>query len=147
MSASRINARTVMALACWVAVSSNVCGQETLTRAKDLYASAAYEEALAVIDTIHDRVPADDNLEVAGYRIFCLIALDRTEEARREIQHVVRANPLYRLSGAQASPRTRALFDEERNKLLPEIVQQTYVSAKEALDRKEMPAALSGFAI
>jgi len=145
MSASRINARTVMALACWVAVSSNVCGQETLTRAKDLYASAAYEEALAVIDTIHDRVPADDNLEVAGYRIFCLIALDRTEEARREIQHVVRANPLYRLSGAQASPRTRALFDEERNRLLPEIVQQTYVSAKEALDRKEMPAALSGF--
>ena len=145
MSAIRINTRTAIALACWLAASTNARAQETLTRAKDLYASAAYEEALAVFDKLHETVPVDETSEVAGYRIFCLLALDRTDEARREIQVLVRANPLYRLSGAQASPRTRALFDEERRRLLPEIVQQTYAAAKAALDRKEMPAALSGF--
>jgi TonB family protein len=145
MSANRIHAPTVIAVACWLAASGSVYGQETLTRAKDLYASAAYEEALAVIDRLHDTAPVEETSEVAGYRIFCLLALDRTDEARREIQSLVRANPLYRLSGAQASPRTRALFDEERRRLLPEIVQQTYSTAKAALDRKEFAAALSGF--
>ena len=145
MSATRINARTAIALACWLAASTSALAQETLTRAKDLYASAAYEEALAVFDKLHETVPVEETSEVAGYRIFCLLALDRTDEARREIQVLVRANPLYRLSGAQASPRTRALFDEERRRLLPEIVQQTYTAAKAALDRKEMPVALSGF--
>jgi TonB family protein len=122
-----------------------VWSQETLTRAKDLYASAAYEEALVVIDRLHEKAPADDALEIAGYRIFCLLALDRNDEARREIQLIVRANPLYRISNAQASPRTRALFDDERRQLLPEIVRQSYATAKAALDRKEMPAALDGF--
>ena len=145
MSATRTNTRTLLALGCWLAVSTNVLGQETLTRAKDLYASAAYEEALAVIDRLHAKPPADDAFEIAGYRIFCLLALDRNDEARREIQQIVRANPLYRLSNAQASPRTRALFDEERRQLLPEIVRQTYATAKAALDRKEMPAARDGF--
>ncbi len=145
MSATRINTRTAIALACWLAASTSALGQETLTRAKDLYAAAAYEEALAVFDKLHDTAPVDETSEVAGYRIFCLLALDRTDEARREIQILVRANPLYRLSGAQASPRTRALFDEERRRLLPEIVQQTYTAAKAALDRKDMPVALSGF--
>jgi len=145
MSATRINTRTAIALACWLAASTSALGQETLTRAKDLYAAAAYEEALAVFDKLHDTAPVDETSEVAGYRIFCLLALDRTDEARREIQILVRANPLYRLSGAQASPRTRALFDEERRRLLPEIVQQTYTAAKAALDRKDTPVALSGF--
>jgi tetratricopeptide (TPR) repeat protein len=145
MSATRTNTRALLPLACWLAVSTNVWGQETLTRAKDLYASAAYEEALAVIDRLHETAPADDAFEIAGYRIFCLLALDRSDEARREIQLIVRANPLYRLSNAQASPRTRALFDEERRQLLPEIVRQTYAVAKTALDRKETPAALEGF--
>jgi TonB family protein len=145
MSATRTNTCALLALACWLAVSTHVRGQETLTRAKDLYASAAYEEALAVIDRLHEKAPADDPFEVAGYRIFCLLALDRNDEARHEIQLLVRANPLYRLSNAQASPRTRALFDDERRQLLPDIVRQTYASAKAALDRKEMPAALEGF--
>jgi TonB family protein len=145
MSATRTNIRALLALACWLAVATNVWAQETLTRAKDLYASAAYEEALAVIDRLHEKAPADDAFEIAGYRIFCLLALDRNDEARREIQLIVRANPLYRLSNAQASPRTRALFDDERRQLLPEIVRQTYANAKAALDRKEMPAALEGF--
>ena len=145
MSATRINVRIIIALGCWLAVSANARAQDPLTRAKDLYASAAYEEALAVIDRLPETAKTNETFELADYRIFCLLALDRTDEARQEIQRVVRANPLYRLSGNQAAPRTRALFDEERRRLLPEIVQQTYASAKSALDRKEMPAALSGF--
>ena len=93
MSATRINAHTVIALACWLAASTSVRGQETLTRAKDLYAAAAYEEALAVFDKLHESAPVEETYEVAGYRIFCLLALDRTDEARREMQVLVRANP------------------------------------------------------
>src|SRR6476619_3057956 len=132
MSAIRTITGTLLACACWLALSANASAQETLMLAKDLYASAAYDEALAVFDRLNDKIETDDPFEIAGYRIFCLLALGRNDEARREIQVIVRTNPLYRLSSTQASPRTRALFDEERRRMLPEILQQTYGSAKAA---------------
>jgi len=50
MIVNRVARRFAVALASWFLVASGVAGQDALTRAKDLYASAAYDDALAVLD-------------------------------------------------------------------------------------------------
>jgi TonB family protein len=120
-------------------------GQDTLARAKDLYGLAAYDEALAVLDRLHETAPPDVSSEVAGYQVLCLLALGRTNDAQKAIEALVKADPLYRPSESIMSPRTRARFDAVRRELLPAIVQETYDKAKAAFDRKELPVALTEF--
>ena len=119
--------------------------QDTLARAKDLYGLAAYDEALAVLNRLHDAEAPAPSSEVAGYQVLCLLALGRTDDAQKAIEALVKADPLYRPSEAIMSPRTRARFDAVRRELLPAIVQDTYDEAKAAFDRKDLPVALAGF--
>jgi len=119
--------------------------QETLARAKDLYGLAAYDEALAVLDRIHETASPGVSSEVAGYQVLCLLALGRTDAAQKAIEALVKADPLYRPSESIMSPRTRARFDAVRRERLPAIVQETYDRAKAAFDRKELPVALAEF--
>jgi hypothetical protein len=112
---------------------------DPLGRAKELYRTAAYDEALGILDAISTSA-ASDNLEVNEFRVFCLVALDRKEEARNAITALVTANPSYQLSETQASPRVRAVFKDVRQSLLPSIVQRAYADAKAAFDRKDAQA-------
>jgi TonB family protein len=119
--------------------------QDTLERAKDLYGLAAYDEALAMLDRLHETAPPGESSEVAGYQMLCLLALGRTDDARKAIETLVKADPLYRPSESVMSPRTRARFDAIRRELLPSIAQDTYDKGKAAFDRKDLPAALAEF--
>src|SRR5262249_45046749 len=87
---------------CWVftialAVIPPAAAQETLAGARDLYASAAYGEALALLEQLRstDRAP-EEARAIDQYRAFCLLALGRTDEAQRAIEAVVATDPLYR---------------------------------------------------
>jgi hypothetical protein len=73
--------------------------------------------------------------------VFCLVALDRKDEARNAIAALISANPFYELSETQASPRVRAVFTEVRKSLLPSLVQSAYTEAKAAFDRKDPESA------
>ena len=115
-----------------------------LDRAKELYRSAAYDEALGVLDSIRATDSSPDGVEVNEYRVFCLVALDRKDEARNAITTLVTANPSYQLSETQASPRVLAVFKEVRQSLLPSLVQRAYAEAKAAFDRKD-PRSAAGF--
>jgi hypothetical protein len=119
--------------------------EETLATARDLYAAAAYDEALAVLDRLRAGSPGDDPRSIDQYRAFCFLALGRTSEADRAIEAVVAAEPSYQPSESDASPRVRSAFRDVRKRMLPAIVQQTYASAKAAFDLKEFAAAESGF--
>lgn len=119
--------------------------QDTLARAKDFYAAAAYEEALVVLQRLNAANPSTDKNEVAAYQLFCLVALGRSDEARKTIESIVRTDPLYKLSDTQASPRVRAFFEDVRKPLLPEIVKLTYSRAKDSYDRKELETAAKEF--
>jgi hypothetical protein len=133
-----------MALACatLVAMGATVSADDAqLARAKELYRSAAYDEALGVLDAIRATAPPGDDLEVNEYRVFCLVALDRKDEARNAITALVSENPFYELSETQASPRVRTVFKEVRKSLLPSLVQSAYTEAKAAFDRKEAQSA------
>ena len=110
---------------------------ESLARAKDLYRSAAYDEALAALDRIADESNGATKVEANEYRLFCLIALDRKNDARVAIESMVNADPFYQLSTDQASPRVRAMFRDIRQSLLTGIVQREYNAAKAAFDKQD----------
>lgn len=136
-----------MALACAMVVATCAVANAAdaqLDHAKELYRSAAYDEALGVLDALRATAPSTDNLEVNEYRVFCLVALDRKDEARTAITALITANPFYDLSETQASPRVRGVFKEVRKSLLPSLVQSTYAEAKAAFDRKD-PQSAAGF--
>jgi hypothetical protein len=142
-----MRANVCMALACafCIALGAVVSADDAqLDRAKELYRSAAYDEALGVLDAIRVTAPSPESLEVGEYRVFCLVALDRKDEARNAIAALISANPFYELSETQASPRVRAVFKEVRKSLLPALVQSAYADAKAAFDRKD-PQSAAGF--
>jgi len=113
---------------------------DTLVRAKSLYAAAAYDEALAVLDHL-ENAPAEDSTSIAEYRVFCLLALDRGEEARKNIDSILHSNPRYRPSPDEASPRIQGIVRDVRRESLPKIVVERYTAAKAAFERKDPGAA------
>jgi hypothetical protein len=120
--------------------------QDSVAAARDLYASAAYDEALVVLNRLDVTArPPSDRLEVNQYRAFCLLALRRTEEAEKAIEAVVTDEPLYHPAGAEASPRLISAFTTVRQRVLPAIVQEKYAHAKAAFDRQDYSAAVSEF--
>ena len=135
--------RTTLAVAALVtlclASAARISASEDLTRAKDLYHSAAYEEALMVLSGM--TVAPAEAVEANLYRVLCLIALDRRDEATQAMGKLVEAAPLYRLPDEETSPRVRAMFAEVRKAQLPGIVQRTYTDAKAAFDRKDPDAS------
>ena len=120
--------------------------QDSVAAARDLYASAAYDDALVVLNRLDltGRQPAD-RVEVNQYRAFCLVALRRTDEADKAIEAIVTDEPLFHPSGADASPRLVAAFTTVRQRVLPVIVQQKYAHAKASFDSKDYAAASGEF--
>lgn len=120
-------------------------GQDSIAAARDLYASAAYEDALAVLNRLPDAGRAiDEARAIEQYRAFCLLALGRTAEAEHAIEAVVAAEPGYRPS-TDLSPRVRTAFSDVRRRVLPGIIQQKYMQAKAAYDRKEFANSAAQF--
>jgi hypothetical protein len=135
--------RICVALVLAVAIARPAAAQSDsspLAAARDLYASARYDEALAVLNGMR---PAEtvDRKSVEQYRSLCLLALGRGTEAEGAIAAVVTADPLYQPSEADASPRVRAAFTEVRQRLLPELVSTRYAEAKTSFDRKDYGVA------
>jgi TonB family protein len=139
--------RLQISLLFWVLSAAPVAGQDPLSAAKDLYASARYDEALTVLNTLKngDAPPAADLRSVEQYRSFCLIALGRSAEAEAAIAAVIASDPLYQPDASEVSPRVRTVFREVRQRLLPEIAANAYATAKATFDRKEYAAAADQF--
>jgi len=117
-----------------------------LTAARDLYASAAYDDALTVLNRLRSSDhPASQSRAIEQYRAFCLLALGRTADAEQAIEAVVAAEPTYTPGDGDASPRIRSAFTAVRRRMLPSIIQQKYAQAKAAFDRKDFGAAADGF--
>jgi hypothetical protein len=116
--------------------------QDIITRVKDFYANASYEEALQTLRQAPlPSVPATGVSETAAYQVFCLVALGREREATEAIAAIVRVDPLYHPTETDVSPRILTFFENVRKPLLPGIVRQLYASAKDRLERKEAAQA------
>jgi len=125
-----------------LAFASPAAAQDTVQHLKDLYASAAYEDALAVVTRL-DTVDTDPRVD--QYRVFCLVALGRSEDAERAVEDVLKARPEYRPDAADVSPRIQDLFSKVRRRIGPTLVKSMYIDAKGALDRKDREGAIDRF--
>jgi TonB family protein len=121
--------------------------QDPLSSARELYASARYDEALATLDGLRGAATTTtlDRRAIEQYRSLCLLALGRSVEADAAIAAVVRTDPFYQPTDGDASPRVRAAFQEVRRRLLPEIAGDRYTAAKATWDRKDYPEAADLF--
>jgi hypothetical protein len=118
----------------------------SLAAARELYGSAAYADALKMLDGLAEgRHAPEDGRAIGLYRVLCLIALDRGAEANRAVDALIARDPLYRPSANDLSPRMRTTFTEARKRMLPAIVQQDYVEAKAAFDRRDFVTAAGAF--
>ena len=120
---------------------------ESLDAARELYASARYDEALAMLNNMRpsDSRESVDRRSIEQYRSLCLLALGRSSEAEAAIAAVVAADPMFQPSEVEASPRVRAAFTEVRQRLLPEIATARYATAKATYDRKQFALAQHQF--
>jgi hypothetical protein len=127
-----------LAIVLWLMFARAAAAQsDPLGPVRELYAGAAYEEALSAVSRIKaDAKPALAGLELDRYRAMCLIALGRTAEAETVIEGIVTAAPLYQLTPTDASPRVRAVFATVRRRVLPTLIRPLYAEAKSAFDRK-----------
>jgi hypothetical protein len=116
--------------------------QDALEAAKDLYASAAYEEALSTLSRLSEgSVAAPMARQVDEYRAFCLFALGRTAEAESVAESLIRSEPLAQLNAADASPRLEAMFAGVRKRMLPALIREQYRTARGLVDQKQYAAA------
>jgi TonB family protein len=117
----------------------------SLVEARRLFADAAYEPALAVLDTLRTSASGEFARDVETARALCLLALGREPEAREALAAVVDLDPLFRFSENDVAPRVVALFAEVRAARLPGAVRQRFVEAREAFGQKDYERATAGF--
>ena len=120
--------------------------QDSVQAAQTLYAAAAYDEALAVLDRLESGgVPPAEVRRVQENRALCLLALGRTEDASVAIAAVVNADPLYHPDESSASPRVRTAYREVRSRLLPGIIEARYREARALYDKEQWTDAVREF--
>ncbi len=113
---------------------------------KNLYDSAAYEEALAALDTLRSRDagPAARTRDLLIYRALCLLALERTGDAEQAIAELIVNDPLYRPERDASPPWVRAV-GRVQSRMAPAIVKDRYAAGKGHFDRGEFSAAAADF--
>lgn len=116
--------------------AATAAAQDNLTRARELYESAAYEEALVELGRLKTADPASSAAAIDRYRALCLMALSRGAEADEVIESIVISDPLYLPAATEAAPRVRAAFSAVRQRVLPGVARQLYIDAKGLFDRK-----------
>jgi hypothetical protein len=148
-SPARLILPFLLAAAMAQVASGQTPSPDSLGAARDLYASARYDEALAVLNDLRPTeapgTPATDLKSIEQYRSLCLLALGRGDEAETAIAAVITADPSYQPNDVDASPRVRAAFSDVRKKVLPDIATKRYADAKASFDRKEYAHAVLQF--
>jgi hypothetical protein len=138
-----IAAFAVLALTAWAPRAE---AQPSLEAARELYASAAYDDALAMLEVLlGDEGGDDDRQSMQLYRTMCLVAVGRQAEADLAIESIIAKDPLFRPTADDLSPRMRTAFSDARKRLLPSIIQKRYAEAKAAFDWQNYQTAADGF--
>jgi len=120
---------------------------DRLVQSRQLYESAEYDRALAVMDSIDPQTitPALAR-DRALYQALCLFALDLRPQAEARLEAAVQADPLFR-PGADLSPRVRTFVDDVRSRLRPALALQRYRAGKALFDAKNYEGALREFTV
>ncbi|MGE0815649.1 MAG: energy transducer TonB [Vicinamibacterales bacterium] len=141
------NALTMVLVLALSGFSVPAAAQPGVQAALDLYASAAYEDALVALDALgRTDLPEPARLTVARHRMLCLMALGRPAEAEAAAAALLQLAPEFVLTEADASPRVRAMFDQARRQELPRVARQLYADGRGAFDAGRLDEAHDRFA-
>lgn len=114
--------------------------QDVIERAHVLYQTAAYEDALQLLDGYENESsstsPAAQLQSIDEYRALCLLALNRTDDAHAVLRRLISSNPLYAPSSNDPSPRFLDAVMTVRNEVVPALALQLYADAKAAAERR-----------
>lgn len=117
---------------------TTAAAQEPLTKAKALYDSAAYEDALTVLAKV-------DLPEAQQYRALCLLALGRSQDAAAVVEYLLTSQPLYEASAQDAPPRFVTLVAETKRKLLPQLARKAFTEGRDQFRSGSRETALKQF--
>jgi hypothetical protein len=122
--------------------------QDGLDTARQLYASAAFDEALAALSKLTgDRdLTREQGRQVDEYRLFSLYALNRVVDADAAAEALIRHDPFARLTSEDASPRIHTLYDGVRARVLPQLIRERYRAGRTAIEKKDFAGADQEFA-
>lgn len=127
---------------------ADISGQQKLSQARALYASADYEQALAVLkEAAADERAGSLRRDIDVSTFECLVALDRAQEAEPLVESIVLGDPGFLTATADMPPKASAVFRDIRKRILPRVVDQQYVSAKTLLEAKRYAEAAERFRI
>ena len=115
--------------------------QSALETVRDLYADAAFEEALAALTKVSSESSPHDARLAGEYRIFTLFALGRTADAETAAEALIRRDPLSGLQSPDASPRIHSMFGAVRSRVLPQVIRDKYRSGRAAIETREFADA------
>lgn len=141
----------LLATLAWWSASTIAAGAATLAEARGLYESAQYEQALDALDSLDPTQVANltDRQTVRRYKALCLIALERTTDAERTVEDMVREEPRAAF-GSDVPPRMHELVLAARKKLAPVLAREGYERGRDLYQhgqyvdaRRELTAAIA----
>ncbi len=139
---SRLTLLTVLLIGCACALPA---GAQTVDDARELYAGAAYAEALDVLDAVEKKTPEAPMRDALQYRALCLLALSRPREAEQTVTRLVIKEPLYSPDAVEAPPQLRELFRVVRAQKLPAMVREQYAAARQSFSGDRLAEAAAKF--
>ena len=144
--------RAALGVACLcmlVAGGAVLAGQQPngLGEARNLYESAEYERAFAALQNMDaSALTPEQAQDRLLYQALCLLALEDSTGANSKIREIVQADPLF-TPGREVPPRLRAVVDEVLNRLLPDLAEDRYQSAKALFEAGKHALALREFTV
>jgi periplasmic protein TonB len=120
--------------------------QDSIAAARDLYTTADYREALAMLTRLRPAAtePADVRA-IDQYRAFALFALGQATEAERVVEGIASIDPTWTLPAGEAPPRIEALFTQARERALPGVLRQRLAAARALYAEKRYDASAEAF--
>jgi hypothetical protein len=136
-----MNTRILAAIGLTLAFAISAGAADPLDAARQLYVSAAYEEALESLSSVPSGADLD---QVDKLRALCFLALSRRDEATRSLESLASRRPLLQFDDSE-SPKLVLLYREARLRMLPPATKSLYGVAKDSYQKGELELAKQQF--
>jgi hypothetical protein len=134
--------RIIVAAALLTVLTASPGLADEMSTVRTLYGSAAYEEALALLE----KVQSTDAPELVDqYKALCFLALGRPADAERALEVLAKRQPRFEFKEAEVSPRLIDLFQKVRQRTLPATLRAIYARGKASFDAKRFDEAAEQF--
>jgi TonB family protein len=120
--------------------------QDSLGAARDLYTTADYGEALAMLNRLRPAATTpEDARAIDQYRAFALFALGHTADAELVVEGIAGTDPTWTLPAGEAPPRLATMFAQVRERTLPGVLRQRIAAARALYSEKRYDASAEAF--